>query len=461
MRHLPAFHDVRGRIVVIVGFTAAADAKAELAAKAGASLRRVSALDAAALADAVLVFIATGDRAADERAAAAARLRGLPVNVVDRPDLGTFVMGAVVDRDPVTIAISTAGTAPTLAQHLRRVIEAAVPAGFGRLASVLGAARVKIRRAAAEPAARRQLYEQLMGGEAAHLALAGRDEQAAAALDQEIAAAHLPRVGAANGRVHLVGAGPGDPDLLTVKALRLLGTADVVVYDRLVGPAVLDRVRRDAERIYVGKSCGAHSVPQAEIGALLVRLARAGKTVVRLKGGDPFVFGRGGEEADDLRAAGIPFDVVPGITAANGCAAASAIPLTHRDHARALVLVTAHTRAGRLDVDWDLLLRARQTVVIYMGLGALPDLAAGLIARGMSPHTPIAAISSGTLPQQRTAVGTLARLPDARASGSDIAPTLFVLGSVASFALADGLRAWTQECVDAAGKRGRLATAAL
>lgn len=437
MRHLPAFHDVRDRVVVIVGFTPMADAKADLAAQAGAVLRRVPHLDATALADAALVFIATGDRALDEEAAAAARLRGLPVNVVDRPDLGTFVMGAVVDRDPVTIAISTGGTAPTLAQHLRRVIEAAVPAGFGRLAALLGAARGRIRRAASEPAARRQLYDRLIGGEAAHLALAGQGDRAAEALEQEIAAEALPRVGVANGRVHLVGAGPGDPDLLTVKALRLLGTADVVVHDRLVGPAVLDRIRRDAERIYVGKACGAHSVPQAEIGALLVRLARAGKTVVRLKGGDPFVFGRGGEESDDLRAAGIPFDVVPGITAATGCAAASGMPLTHRDHARALLVMTAHTRGGRLDIDWEALLHPRQTIAVYMGVQSLSDLCAGLIARGMRADMPAAVIENGTLPGQRVLAGSIGSLPASAASARLTGPALLVIGTVAGYARSD------------------------
>jgi uroporphyrin-III C-methyltransferase/precorrin-2 dehydrogenase/sirohydrochlorin ferrochelatase len=434
MRHLPAFHDINGRIVVVVGATPAADAKAMLAASAGAELRRVAALAAGDLRDAALVFVATGNAESDAQAAALARSASLPVNVVDRPDLGSFVMGAVVDREPVTIAISTAGTAPMLAQQLRRRIEAAVPAAFGAIAALLGRARGCIRRAAPATADRRRLYQRLIDGSAAQLALTGRIAEAEAALDREIATAALPRVGHPSGRVYLVGAGPGDPELLTVKALRLIGEADVIVYDRLVDPAILDRARRDAEMIFVGKACGNHTMPQEEISRLLVRLGREGRAVVRLKGGDPLVFGRGGEEAQALAEAGIGFEIVPGITAALGCAAYAGLPLTHRDFAQSCLLVTAHSRHGRLDVDWEALMRPNQTAVIYMGLGALTELAEGLLARGFDPAMPVAVVAQGTRAAQKTVVAPISRLAGAATRADLEGPALVIIGEVATLA---------------------------
>ncbi|WP_119419028.1 siroheme synthase CysG [Desertibaculum subflavum] len=434
MRHLPAFHDVRGRIVVVVGTSAAADAKAALAATAGARLRRVAKLATDDLRDAALVFVATGDAGTDAAAASLANSHGKPVNVVDRADLGTFVMGAVVDRDPVTVAISTAGAAPMLAQHLRRRVEAAIPAGFGAVASLLGRARERIRRAAPQPGERRRLYRRLIEGRTGQLALAGRSAEAAAALAHELAAADLPRVGTPAGRVYLVGAGPGDPELLTVKALRLIGEADVIVHDRLVDPAILDRARRDAELVFAGKACGNHSMPQAEINALLVRLGREGRRVVRLKGGDPFVFGRGGEEAEALAEAGIGFEIVPGITAALGCAAYAGLPLTHRDFAQSCLLVTAHSRKGRLDVDWTALTRPNQTAAIYMGLGALAELADGLIARGVAPSVFAAVIDRGTRTAQKVVVAPLAELGRAASEAHLEGPALVIVGEVARLA---------------------------
>jgi uroporphyrin-III C-methyltransferase/precorrin-2 dehydrogenase/sirohydrochlorin ferrochelatase len=434
MRHLPAFHDVQGRVVVVVGTTPAAEAKAALAAGAGAEVRRVAMLDPDALHDAALVFVATGDADADARFAAKAKAHGLPVNVVDRPALGSFVMGAVVDRDPVTIAISTAGTAPMLAQQLRRRIEAAVPAAFGALAALLGRARERIRRAAPAPAERRRLYRRLIDGKAGQLAQSGRTAEAEAALSQELAAAALPRVGQDGGRVYLVGAGPGDPELLTVKALRLIGEADVIVYDRLVDPAILERARRDAALIFVGKACGNHTMPQTEINALLVRLGREGHAVVRLKGGDPLVFGRGGEEAEALAEAGVAFEIVPGITAALGCAAYAGLPLTHRDFAQSCLLVTAHSRHGRLDIDWTALARPNQTAVIYMGLGALAELADGLVARGLAPSLPAAVVAQGTRAAQKVVVAPIGRLGFAAAQAELEGPALVIIGEVAQLA---------------------------
>lgn len=371
-----------------------------------------------------LVIAATDDRDENRRIAAAATAAGVLVNAVDDPEVSSFITPAIVDRAPLSIAISSGGAAPVLARRLRERIETLVPASFGRLAAFLQQHRERAKQA--QPThARRALWERFLDGAGAEALLRGDDALAEAELQR------LLDEGPPRGEVYLVGAGPGDPDLLTFRALRLMQQADVVLYDRLLPAAILELVRRDAERIFVGKRRNQHTVPQDEINNELVRLARAGKRVLRLKGGDPFVFGRGGEEIDTLAAAGIPFQVVPGVTAANGCAAYAGIPLTHRDYAQSCVFVTGHARAdGQLDLPWASLAQRGQTIVIYMGLTAIAALCTSLIEHGLPPDWPAAVVEAGTQPQQRVLSATLASLP-ARVSGAGIGgTTLIIVGEV-------------------------------
>ena len=319
-----------------------------------------------------------------------------------------------------------------LGRRLRERIETLLPAAYGRLAAFMGSRREQVQQRLPQ-AARRGLWEGFLDGPGAEAIFSGNeaaaDAQLQALLDGD------PR----RGEVYLVGAGPGDPDLLTFRALRLMQQCDVVLYDALLPDAILDLVRRDAERIYVGKRRARHTLAQEQINAELVRLAREGKRVLRLKGGDPFEFGRGGEEIQRLAQAGVPFQVVPGISAANGCAAYAGIPLTHRDHAQACIFVTGHQRAdGTLALHWDALARPGQTVVIYMGLATLPHLCAQLIEHGLSPDWPAAVIEQGTSPQQRVIVGTLASLPSAVVDAAVGGPSLVIVGSVVT--LRDQLR---------------------
>ncbi len=371
-----------------------------------------------------LVVAATDDKQLNREVAAAARARNIPVNVVDDPEPSTFITPAIVDRTPLQIAISSGGAAPVLARRLRERIEALVPAHFGRLAEFMQNRRERIK-SALPTAERRALWERFLDGAGAEAVLRGDDDAADRELDRIVAG------GPARGEVYLVGAGPGDPDLLTFRALRLMQQADVVLYDRLLPDAILELVRRDAERVFVGKRRNQHSVPQDEINAELVRRARAGQRVLRLKGGDPFVFGRGGEEIETLAAAGIPFQVVPGITAASGCAAYAGIPLTHRDYAQACVFVTGHARAdGELTLPWDGLARRGQTVVIYMGLGSLPMLCMKLVAHGLPADWPAALIEEGTRPAQRVIAATLGDLPEKVAAAGVAGASLVIVGEV-------------------------------
>ncbi len=452
MRGLPVTLTVEGRTCVVIGGGAVAARKVNLLLRAGAAVRvlaselagelRVLAASgsichvarrfaARDLAGVALAIAASDDRAVNTAVAAAAQKRGIPVCVVDDPVLCAFTMPAIVERGPVSVAIATGGGSPALARRLRSEIERALPEGIGALAEFAAAHRRLVKEALPNAEVRRLFWDQVLDGEIADSVLAGRTCEAHAMLRSALSrAAATPRLGG----VVLVGAGPGDPELLTLKALRVLGKADVIVYDRLVGEGVLELARRGAERVFVGKQRGAHCMPQAEINALLVQLARQGKLVVRLKGGDPFIFGRGGEERQALSAAGVACDVVPGITAALGCAAAVGIPLTHRDHAQACVFVTAHRRHGRLDLDWRALARPKQTLCIYMGLAVIGDLTRGLIAAGMRASTPVAAVDSGTTRCQRVITGTIENIA-ARVAGSTLAgPALLIVGEVAAAA---------------------------
>jgi uroporphyrin-III C-methyltransferase/precorrin-2 dehydrogenase/sirohydrochlorin ferrochelatase len=454
MEGLPVTLVVKGRRCVVIGGGAVAARKVELLLRAGADVlvvapRLIEALRAPAvagrirdvardfaprdLAGAALVIAATDDRAVNAAAAAAARKRAIPVNVVDDPALCTVTMPAIIERGPVSVAISTGGASPTLARRLRAGIERALPWGIGALADFAAAHRRAVKEALPGVEARRRFWDEVLDGPVAAAVVAGRPREAEAMLRAALArGAAMPR----RGRVALVGAGPGDPELLTLKALRLIERADAIVHDALVGEGILDLARRDAERIFVGKRRGAACMPQHDINALLVRLARRGKLVVRLKGGDPFMFGRGGEECQALRAAGIACEVVPGITAALGCAAAAGIPLTHRDHAASCVFVTAHRRNGRLDLDWRALARPRQTLCIYMGLSVIGELMANLAEAGLRRGTPAALIDSGTTRRQRVVAGTIGDLAARAAEAGVGGPALLIVGEVAALAAA-------------------------
>jgi uroporphyrin-III C-methyltransferase/precorrin-2 dehydrogenase/sirohydrochlorin ferrochelatase len=426
MQHFPTFLDLRDRTVLVLGDGEVAARKAAPLARAGARIRRAGRFDPALLNGIVLALGADAPEADLRALSAAAQSRGIPVNIVDRPELCSFIMPAIIERGPVTVAISTGGASPVLARMLRQRIEALLPPAIGALAALAGRFTAAVRRTLPDLAARRRFLEAALCGAPAELALAGRIPEAEAAFARALAAAD-PRP---PGMVFLVGAGPGGADLLTLRALRLLGEADVIVHDRLVSDDVLEMARRDAVRLYVGKSRGNYCVPQEEINALLIRLACEGKRVVRLKGGDPFIFGRGGEEVAALRAAGIPHEVVPGVTAALACAAECGIPLTHRDAARILTLVAGHTRDGRLDLDFAALARPGQTIAVYMGMATLPDFVRGLIAAGLDAFTPAAVIEQGGTGSARRLDATLGSLPEAARGWGSGAPAIILVGEV-------------------------------
>ncbi len=448
MDYLPIFLAVKGEPCLLVGGSEAAEPKARLLLRAGARLTVVATdltpgLRALAGGPGItwrrrafreddldgtrLAVVATADDALARVVADAARRRGVPLNAVDRQSLCSFILPSIIDRSPLVAALSTGGAAPVLARILRARLETVIPAPFGRLARFIGEIRPTVLRRIVDPVRRRRFFEDVVDGPIGERVLAGREDEARRAL--ESALPENGRRGAA-GEVYLVGAGPGDPDLLTFRALRLMQKADVVVYDRLVSNAVLDLVRRDAERIYAGKQPGHHAIPQEGINDLLARLAFAGKRVLRLKGGDPFIFGRGGEEIETLTAHGIPFQVVPGITAASGCAAYAGIPLTHRKYAQSCIFVTGHRKTGEETLDWDSLVRPNQTVVIYMGLAGLDTIFSGLVRHGLSPETPAALIEQGTTTAQAVHAGTLGTLPAIVERESPRAPTLVIVGEV-------------------------------
>ncbi len=377
-----------------------------------------------------LVVCATNDPAVNAAVAQQAQARGLPVNVVDNPSLGDFIFPAIVDRSPVLISISSSGASPVLARKLRSQLESMLPARWGRLADLMARFRQPLKDKLNNVGARRLFGEQALEGPLVEKVMAGKDSEAEAMLSEAIEQADAARL--SRGEVYLVGAGPGDPDLLTFRALRLLQKADVVLYDRLVGQGIVDLARRDAELVYVGKARDKHALPQDNINELLVHYAKQGKKVCRLKGGDPFIFGRGGEEIDLIVAEGIDFQVVPGITAASGCAAYAGIPLTHRDHAQSVRFVTGHRKDGTVDLDWQHLVSETETVVFYMGLVGLRQICTKLMEHGRSGETPIALVSRGTTNLQEVITGTLDSLAD-QIEGREIhAPTLIIVGSVVS-----------------------------
>lgn len=379
------------------------------------------------LTSACLVIAATDDEAVNEAVSVAAKRLNIPVNVVDAPALCTFTMGSVIDRSPVVIAISSEGNAPVLARHIRSKIETMLPAAYGRIAAIAGEFRDQVKAKFSNLPARRRFWEDVLNGPLVERVLSGQ-EQAARELLGELLSQQQDAP--TRGEVYLVGGGPGDPDLLTFRALRLMQQCDVCVYDKLVSKEVMELVRRDAELVYVGKSRDQHTLPQEEINALLAKLALDGKRVLRLKGGDPFIFGRGGEEIETLMQHGVPFQVVPGITAANGVSSYAGIPLTHRDYAQACLFITGHLKDGTIDLDWQAMARPKQTVVIYMGLVGLEQICSKLIAQGVSPEMPAAVIQQGTTQKQRVVESTLQHLAaDVTAAGLK-PPSLTIIGEV-------------------------------
>ncbi|SDK60553.1 uroporphyrinogen-III C-methyltransferase /precorrin-2 dehydrogenase [Methylophilus rhizosphaerae] len=379
------------------------------------------------LTGACLVIAATDDTAVNEAVSVAARRLNIPVNVVDAPALCTFTMGSIIDRSPVVIAVSSEGNAPVLARHIRSKIETMLPAAYGRIAAIAGEFRDQVKTRFSTTQLRRRFWEEVLNGPLVERVLSGQEQAARDLLDELLAKSEDAP---SRGEVYLVGGGPGDPDLLTFRALRLMQQCDVCVYDKLVSKEVMELVRRDAELIYVGKSRDQHTLPQEEINALLARLALEGKRVLRLKGGDPFIFGRGGEEIETLMQHGVPFQVVPGITAANGVSSYAGIPLTHRDYAQACLFITGHLKDGTIDLDWQAMARPRQTVVIYMGLVGLAQICAQLVAHGVSPDMPAAVIQQGTTHKQRVVESTLENLARDVAAAGLKPPSLTIVGEV-------------------------------
>ncbi len=449
MDFLPIFFNLKGKHCLCVGGGEVAARKVALLLEAGAEVTviapelgttmrqfsdtgKIAYLNQAfrldMLDNCALAFAATNDEAMNRQVSDAAKERGIPVNVVDRPDLCTFIMPSIIDRSPVIVAVSTSGASPVLARLIRARLETLIPAGYGRLAKLMASFRDKVKQRFKHPPLRRRFWEEILQGPIAEQVFSGQEEAARRALRKKLDAIGDDEM--TKGVVYLVGGGPGDPDLLTFRALRLMQQADVVVHDRLVSQAVLDLMRRDAERIYAGKERDKHALPQEDINQLLVRLAKEGKRVVRLKGGDPFIFGRGGEEIDTLTAEGIQFQVVPGITAAGGCASYAGIPLTHRDYAQSVVFVTGHLQDGNVNLDWKALVKPKQTIVIYMGLHGIQVICRELIAHGMPASMPAALVQQGTTPNQRVFTGTLETLPDIVEKSSVKAPTLIIVGEV-------------------------------
>jgi uroporphyrin-III C-methyltransferase/precorrin-2 dehydrogenase/sirohydrochlorin ferrochelatase len=400
----------------------------ELAKLAGTTISYINARFAPdQLEGAAIVIAATNDEAVNRAVSEAAKQRSIPVNVVDAPALCTFTMPSIVDRSPIVIAISSGGVAPVLARIIRARIETMIPASYGRLAALAAEFRQKVKGRFATMQERRIFWEEIFQGPIAEQVLSGQEIAAHTSMNDLLNSevVEMPR-----GEVYLVGGGPGDPDLLTFRALRLMQQADVCVYDKLVSKEVMGLVRRDAELIYVGKERDQHTLPQEQINELLARLAKEGKRVLRLKGGDPFIFGRGGEEIETLMENGVPFQVVPGITAACGVSSYAGIPLTHRDYAHSCVFTTGHLHDGTVDLDWSALVRPKQTVVIYMGLVGLAEICRQLVAHGLVQTTPAAVVQQGTTSRQRVIVGTLQTLAEKVVAAEMKPPCLTIVGEV-------------------------------
>ncbi|MBE88470.1 MAG: uroporphyrinogen-III C-methyltransferase [Rhodospirillaceae bacterium] len=446
MDELPIAFQLKGQGVLVVGGGTTALRKLRLLVKTSAEITVIAStpnsdlisyavetglrlikreFSASDLSNKVMVISATDEPSLDNAVSEAAKERNIPINVPDRPDLCTFHIPSIVDRDPIVIAISTSGNAPVLARHIRERIEKLLPKNIGKLAKFAREFRSAVKSIIPSAQDRLNLWESVLAGPISQKVLAGKITMARE--DMVKLVNQLPEK-ADHGIVHIVGAGPGDPDLLTLRAFRLMQTADVIVYDRLVSTEILDLARRDADRIFVGKSKGYHHKTQEEINQILATEARAGKRVIRLKGGDPFLFGRGGEEMKHLHLCDIPVEIVPGITAATGCAASLGIPLTHRGIAAGVTFITGHGFNGAPNIDWTSLSRSANTIVIYMGLSRARAIADNLITNGMRSNTPFAVIENGTRTDERTIVGVLGELPQLISEHDLSGPSLLIIG---------------------------------
>lgn len=451
MDHLPIFLNLKNARALVVGNGTMAARKADLLLRAGCGLTIITpelgdelnalaknysfehktvGLTADDLDGCAMVFGCSHDDAVNQYLYDLATQAGVLVNISDNTEKCNFIMPAIVDRTPLLIAISSGGTSPLLIRSLKAHFETTIPAAYGRLAEFAGSYRDRIKQLIPNLTRRRRFWEAMISGPVAEHVFSSQVDQAETLMDKLLDEAAEAGDRAPDGEVYLVGTGPGDPDLLTFRALRLMQQADVVLYDRLIGDGILNLVRRDAERIYVGKQTNDHTVPQEEIGRMLIRLAQEGKRVLRLKGGDPFMFGRGGEEIEALSENNIAFQVIPGVTAATGCASYAGIPLTHRDHAQSCVFVTGHEKDGKLNLNWESLILPRQTVVLYMGLSSMGATTSGFISHGADPATPAAVIENGTRAGQRVIVGTLASLTEQTAEAGIKSPALIIIGSV-------------------------------
>ena len=453
MEYLPIFINVKNRPCLVIGGGEAARGKIDLLLKSNAHVEVIAdrlcsavnilkdkeyihhqevLLSPDHLQEYRLVFVATDDEELREFISKSARERNIPVNVVDCPELCTFTMPSIIDRSPLLIAVSTSGRSPTLARIIRSRLEATFPQSYGRLAKMIGDFRETAKSLNKSRQERRRFWNRIFASPIIETFLSGKENEATQAIIAELEASKNKISGLISkyGQVCLVGAGPGDPDLLTLRALRLIQNADTIVYDRLVFPTILDYARRDAELIYVGKKSAKHTVPQEQINQKLVDLARQGKMVVRLKGGDPFIFGRGGEEVEMLIESGINFQVVPGVTAASGCSTYAGIPLTHRDYAQSCIFVTGHLKDGSLNLNWDNLVQPNQTIVFYMGLANAELLAQQLICHGVPEEKPVAIVQKGTTREQKVYTGKLVDLGNLVDRNAIKPPAIIIVGEV-------------------------------
>jgi uroporphyrin-III C-methyltransferase/precorrin-2 dehydrogenase/sirohydrochlorin ferrochelatase len=451
MDYLPLFIDLKNRQCLVVGGGDIAARKAGLLLRAKATVvivapelsastqqlvdtDRVTWLneffDQKHLMGKLLVIAATDIEAVNRDVHHHAKENNILVNVADCPELCDFILPSILDRSPIVVAVSSGGQSPILARQIRARLETLIPPTYGKLAKLVGGYRDAVKAKLPTIDMRRRFWEDVLQGKVSDHVLAGRDELAEQTLNALLEKSDAVEL--QQGEVYLVGAGPGDPELLTFKALRLMQQADIVLYDRLVSKEVLDLVRREAELVYVGKQRAWHAVRQDEINQLLVTHAKQGKRVLRLKGGDPFIFGRGGEEIETLAAEKIPFQIVPGITAASGCSTYAGIPLTHRDYSQSCIFVTGQLKQGELDLNWSALVQTRQTVVVYMGLAGLPALSQQLQQHGMPADTPAALVQQGTTAEQKVWVSTISDLPEVAEREQPVAPTLVIIGHVVS-----------------------------
>ncbi len=448
MKHFPVFLSLTDKQCVVVGGGDVAERKVDSLLNAGASVTVVSPQLTPQLAylakeskikhldreyqsedilGAFLVIAATNNAAINQAVAEVANSQNILVNVVDNTELCNFIVPSVLDRSPVTVAVSTGGASPVLARQLRMKLESMIPSSCGELAAITEEYREKVKQKFSSSSERKAFWENALKGTFSELVYAGQAHEARRLLDElleeKITSAQI-------GEVYLVGAGPGDPDLLTFKAVRLMQRADVMVYDRLVSQPILDMANKNAQRIYVGKEKDNHAVPQDKINDLLVDLAKQGKRVLRLKGGDPFIFGRGGEEIETLVEEGVPFQVVPGVTAASGCSSYAGIPLTHRDYAQSVTFATGHLKDGSINLNWDQLAQPNHTIVFYMGLTGIHVISEQLIAHGLPADTSAALVEQGTTRNQRVHIGTVESLPQLVKDSGVRAPTLTIVGNV-------------------------------